>query len=394
MLINFFFDVKKAKIPATIREFLMLLEAMDKRLVMYNIDDFYYLSRSALVKDEKYFDRYDRVFGTFFKGVEDITAALFGGDIPEEWLQLQAEKLFSEEDKAAIEAMGGWEKLMEELRKRLEEQKERHQGGNRWIGTAGTSPFGTGGYNPEGVAIGQRRRRQGRALKVWDRRDYKNYDDNVQIGIRNIQLALRRLREFARMGEDDELDLDETIRNTAHNGGLLDIVMRPERRNRVKVLMFFDVGGSMDDHIRVCEELFSAARTEFKHLEYYYFHNFTYEYMWRDNRRRHEQRTPTWDVINTYPKDYKVILVGDAFMSPYEITYKGGSVEHWNEEPGLLWAQRMLDQWPNAIWLNPRPETRWEHTPSTMIVREVMANRMFPLSIDGLDRGLRVLTAA
>ncbi len=394
MLINFFFDVKKAKIPATIREFLMLVEAMDKRLVMYNIDDFYYLSRAALVKDEKYFDRYDRVFGTFFKGIEDMTTALFDGDIPEEWLLLQAEKLFSEEDKAAIEAMGGWEKLMEELRKRLEEQKERHQGGNRWIGTAGTSPFGTGGYNPEGVAIGQRRRRQGRALKVWDRRDYKNYDDNVQIGIRNIQLALRRLREFARVGEDDELDLDETIRNTAHNAGLLDIVMRPERRNRVKVLMFFDVGGSMDDHIRVCEELFSAARTEFKHLEYYYFHNFTYEFMWRDNRRRHEQRTPTWDVINTYPADYKVIFVGDAFMSPYEITYKGGSVEHWNEEPGLLWAQRMLDQWPNAIWLNPRPETRWEHTPSTMIVKEVMANRMFPLSIDGLDRGLRLLTAA
>ena len=394
MLINFFFDVKKAKIPATIREFLMLIEAMDRRLVMYNIDDFYYLSRAALVKDEKYFDRYDRVFGTFFKGVEDITATLFGDEIPEEWLLLQAEKYFSEEDKAAIEAMGGWEKLMEELRKRLEEQKERHQGGNRWIGTAGTSPYGTGGYNPEGVAIGQRRRRQGRALKVWDKREYKNYDDHVQIGIRNIQLALRRLREFARVGEDDELDLDETIRSTAHNGGLLDIVMRPERRNRVKVLMFFDVGGSMDDHIRVCEELFSAARTEFKHLEYYYFHNFTYEYMWRDNRRRHEQRTLTWDVINTYPKDYKVIFVGDAFMSPYEITYKGGSVEHWNEEPGLLWAQRMLDQWPNSIWLNPRPETRWDHTPSTMIVKEVMANRMFPLSIDGLDRGLRVLTAA
>jgi len=394
MLIDFFFNVKKAKIPATIREFLMLLEAMNKRLVMYNIDDFYYLSRAALVKDEKYFDRYDRVFGTFFKGIEDITQALFGGDIPEEWLAMQAERLFSEEDKAAIEAMGGWEKLMEALRKRLEEQKERHRGGNRWIGTGGTSPFGTGGYNPEGVAIGQRRRRHGRALKVWDRREYRNYDDSVQIGIRNIQLALRRLREFARVGEDDELDLDETIHSTAHNGGLLDIVMRPERRNRVKVLMFFDVGGSMDDHIRVCEELFSAARTEFKHLEYYYFHNFVYEYMWKDNRRRHEQRTTTWDVINTYPRDYKVIFVGDAFMSPYEITYKGGSVEHWNEEPGLLWAQRMIDQWPNAIWLNPRPETRWEHTPSTTIVTEVMANRLFPLSIDGLNRGLRVLTAA
>jgi uncharacterized protein with von Willebrand factor type A (vWA) domain len=393
VFVDFFFQLRQASVPVTIREYLMMLEALSKGAGDHDVDGFYHLARAAMVKDEKYYDAYDKVFDNFFSGAMHDTDDLFSKVIPEDWLRALAERTFDPEELAKLEKMS-FEELMEELAKRLQEQRGRHQGGNRWIGTAGTSPYGTGGYNPEGVAIGQRRRRQGRALKVWDKRDYKNYDDHVQIGIRNIQLALRRLREFARVGEDDELDLDETIRSTAHNGGLLDIIMRPERRNRVKVLMFFDVGGSMDDHIRVCEELFSAARTEFKHLEYYYFHNFTYEYMWRDNRRRHEQRTPTWDVINTYPKDYKVIFVGDAFMSPYEITYKGGSVEHWNEEPGLLWAQRMLDQWPNAIWLNPRPETRWEHTPSTMIVREVMANRMFPLSIDGLDRGLRVLTAA
>jgi uncharacterized protein len=391
MFVDFFYKVKQAKIPATIREYLMLLEAMDKRLVTYDIDDFYYLSRAALVKDEKYFDRYDRVFGEFFKGVQDLTQGLFGDDIPDEWLRKQAELLLSDEDKKYIESLGGWEKVMEELRKRLEEQKGEHHGGNKWIGTGGTSPFGTGGYNPEGVAIGQRRRRQGRALKVWDKREYKNYDDSLSIGIRNIQLALRRLREFARTGLEEELDLDETIRSTAKNAGLLDIVMRPERRNRVKVLMFFDVGGSMDDHIRVCEELFSAARTEFKHLDFYYFHNCIYEGLWKDNRRRHEQKSPTWEVINTYPTDYKVIFVGDAFMSPYEVTYKGGSVEHWNEEPGALWLTRMLDHWPSAIWLNPRPEARWEHTPSTMIIKEIMTNRMYPLSIDGLERGLRVL---
>jgi len=391
MFIDFFYQVKAAKIPATIREWLMLVEAMQKNLVMYAIDDFYYLSRACLVKDEKYFDRYDRVFGQFFKGVEDVTQALFGEDIPDEWLAKQAELLLSDEDKAKIEAMGGWEKVMEELRKRLEEQKGEHHGGNKWIGTGGTSPFGTGGYNPEGVAIGQKKRRQGKALKVWDKREYKNYDDSLQLGIRNIQIALRRLREFARTGVEDEFDLESTIDNTAKNAGLLDIVMRPERTNRVKLLMFFDVGGSMDDHIRVCEELFSATRTEFKHLEYYYFHNCIYEYLWKDNRRRHDVRHSTYDVINTYQTDYKVIFVGDAFMSPYEITYKGGSVEHWNEEPGAVWLQRMLDHWPNAIWLNPRPETRWDHTPSTQVIKELMVNRMYPLSIDGLDRGLRAL---
>ena len=391
MLIDFFYQVKAAKIPATIREYLMLLEAMQKRVVVFGIDEFYYLSRAALVKDEKFYDRFDRVFGAYFKGVEDLTQHMFGQDIPEEWLRQQMERLFSDEDKALIESLGGWEKVMEELKKRLEEQKARHQGGNKWIGTGGTSPFGTGGYNPEGVAIGQKRRRQGRALKVWENREYKNYDDSLQIGIRNIQVALRRLREFARQGEPEELDLDETIRSTAHNGGLLDIVMRPERRNRVKVVMFFDVGGSMDDHIRICEELFSAARLEFKHLDFYYFHNCVYESLWKDNRRRQNERTPTWEVINTFGPDYKAIFVGDAFMSPYEVTYKGGSVEHWNEEPGAVWLTRMLDHWPHAIWLNPRPEQRWEHTPSTMILKELMTNRMYPLTLEGLDRGLRAL---
>lgn len=391
MFIDFFFQVKAAKIPATIREWLMLVEAMQKNLVMYNIDDFYYLSRACLVKDEKYFDRYDRVFGQYFKGVEDITQSLFGEDIPDEWLAKQAELLLSDEDKAKIEALGGWEKVMEELKKRLEEQKGEHSGGNKWIGTGGTSPFGTGGYNPEGVAIGQKKRRQGKALKVWDKREYKNYDDSLQLGIRNVQIALRRLREFARTGAEEEFDLETTIDRTAKNAGLLDIVMRPERTNRVKVLMFFDVGGSMDDHIRVCEELFSAARTEFKHLDFYYFHNCVYEYLWKDNRRRHDVRQSTWDVINTYQTEYKVIFVGDAFMSPYEITYKGGSVEHWNEEPGAVWLQRMLDHWPDAIWLNPRPETRWDHTPSTQVIKELMVNRMYPLSIEGIDRGLKAL---
>ena len=391
MFIDFFFKVKQAKIPATIREWLMMIEAMKKNVVMYNIDDFYYLSRACLVKDEKYFDRFDRVFGAYFKGVEDITQGLFGADVPDEWLAKQAELLLSDEDKAKIEALGGWEKVMEELKKRLEEQKGEHSGGSKWIGTGGTSPFGTGGYNPEGVAIGQKKRRQGKALKVWDQREYKNYDDSLQLGIRNVQIALRRLREFARTGVEDEFDLDATIDKTAKNAGLLDIVMRPERTNRVKVLMFFDVGGSMDDHIRVCEELFSASRNEFKHLDFYYFHNCIYEYLWKDNRRRHDVRASTYDVINKYQTEYKVIFVGDAFMSPYEITYKGGSVEHWNEEAGATWLQRMLDQWPDAIWLNPRPETRWDHTPSTQVIKELMLNRMYPLSVDGLDRGLKAL---
>lgn len=393
MLIDFFFRVKQAKIPATIREYLMLLEAMDKRLVTYGIDDFYYLSRACLVKDEKYFDRFDRVFGEFFKGIDEVSKGLFpDAEIPEEWLRRQAELLLSDEDKARIEALGGWEKLMEELKKRLEEQKERHQGGNKWIGTGGTSPFGTDGYNPEGVAIGQRRRRRGRALKVWEQREYKNYDDSLQLGIRNVQIALRRLREFARMGEADELDLDETINRTANNAGLLDIVMRPERRNRVKVLMFLDVGGSMDDHIRVCEELFSASRLEFKNLEFFYFHNCIYEALWKDNHRRQTEKTPTFEVINTFPSDYKVIFVGDAFMSPYEITYKGGSVEHWNEEPGALWMQRFVNFYEKVVWINPTPQETWEYSTSVGMTRGLVNDQMYPLTIRGLEEGMNYLS--
>jgi uncharacterized protein len=390
MLIDFFFKVRSAKIPATIREYLGLLEAMQARLVTSSLDDFYFLARLAMVKDEKYYDRYDRCFGEFFKGIDSLADGLFS-EIPDEWLRKQAELFMSEEDRKLIESLGGWENVLKELRRRLEEQKERHEGGNKWIGTAGTSPFGNSGENPEGVSIGQRRRRRGRALKVWEQREYKNYDDSVQLGIRNIQIALRRLREFARFGLEEELDLDATIHSTAHNGGLLDIVMRPERTNRVKVLMFYDVGGSMDDHIRICEEMFSAARTEFKHLEYFYFHNCVYEALWKDNKRRHTEKTSTWDVINTFGPDYKVIFVGDAFMSPYEVTYPGGSVEHWNEEAGAVWMQRMLNHWQHAIWLNPRPEQRWEHTPSTQILKELMTQRMYPLSVEGIDRGLKTL---
>ena len=390
MLIDFFFKVRSAKIPATIREYLSLLEAMQARLVTSSLDEFYFLARLAMVKDEKYFDRYDRAFGEYFKGIDSLADGLFA-EIPDEWLRKQAELFMSEEDRKLIESLGGWENVLKELRRRLEEQKERHEGGSKWIGTGGTSPFGNSGENPEGVSIGQRRRRRGRALKVWEQREYKNYDDSVQLGIRNVQIALRRLREFARMGAEDELDLDATIHSTAHNAGLLDIVMRPERTNRVKVLMFYDVGGSMDDHIRVCEELFSASRTEFKHLEYFYFHNCVYESVWKDNKRRHTEKTSTWDVINTFGPDYKAIFVGDAFMSPYEVTYPGGSVEHWNEESGAVWMQRILNHWQSAIWLNPRPEQRWEHTPSTQILKELVTHRMYPLSVEGLDRGLKTL---
>jgi uncharacterized protein with von Willebrand factor type A (vWA) domain len=328
------------------------------------------------VKDERHFDRFDRVFSEHFEGVESLFAGL-DGEIPEEWLRKQAERTLSEEEKDRIEALGGWDKLMETLKKRLEEQKKRHQGGNKMIGTAGTSPFGAYGYNPEGVRIGQDESRHRRAVKVWDRREYRNLDDTVELGTRNIKLALRRLREFAREGALEELDLEDTIRATA--------------RNAVKVLLFLDVGGSMNDHVRLCEELFSAARAEFRHLEYHYFHNFVYESVWKDNRRRHSQRIPLLDVLRTYGRDHKLIFVGDATMSPYEILYPGGSVEHWNEEPGAEWLRRMLAAWPSAVWLNPEPVRRWEHTPSIGIVRELMEDRMFPLTLEGLDRAMRTL---
>jgi len=355
------------------------------------VEDFYFLARASLVKDERHFDRFDRVFAEHFQGVESLFAALTGDALPQEWLRRQAERSLSEEEKARIEALGGWDKLLETLRKRLEEQKKRHQGGNKMIGTAGTSPFGAWGYNPEGVRIGQDESRHRRAVKVWDRREYRNLDDTVELGTRNIKLALRRLREFAREGAHQELDLDDTIRATARNAGYLDVKMVPERHNAVKVLLFLDVGGSMNDHVRLCEELFSAARAEFRHLEYHYFHNFVYESVWKDNRRRHAQRISTVEVLRTYGRDHKLILVGDATMSPYEILQPGGSVEHWNEEPGAVWMKRLLAAWPHAAWLNPEPVRRWEHTPSIAITRELMEERMYPLTLEGLDRAMRAL---
>jgi uncharacterized protein with von Willebrand factor type A (vWA) domain len=389
MFINFFLELKKAKLPVSMREYLGMLEGIREGVVRFSIDDFYYFSRAALVKDERNLDKFDRVFGTVFKGLETVEDAV-KQEIPEEWLRKLAELFLTEEEKAKIESLGGWEKLMETLKKRFEEQKGRHQGGSKWIGTAGTSPFGAYGYNPEGVRIGQEGSRNRRAVKVWDKREYKNLDDNVQLGIRNIKLALRRLRQFAREGAEVELDLPDTIRATAKQGWL-DIKMVPERHNKVKVLILFDIGGSMDDHIRTCEELFSAVKTEFKHLEYYYFHNCLYESVWKDNRRRHNERIPTTQVINTYKRDYKVIYVGDASMSPYEIVYPGGSVEHWNEEAGQVWMGRMLDQFEHSIWLNPVPERHWEYTPSIKMLKQIMAERMFPLTLDGLDKAMKEL---
>jgi uncharacterized protein with von Willebrand factor type A (vWA) domain len=390
MLIEFFLRLKDGGVPVSIKEFLMLVEGLDKRVIFGSMDDFYYLARTCLVKDEKYFDRFDRMFGAYFRGITDVEG--IAAMIPEEWLKKLVEKNLSEEDKKLIEALGGWEQLMETLKKRLEEQKGRHQGGSKWIGTAGTSPFGAYGYNPEGVRIGQHESRHRRAVKVWDQREFKNLDDSVEIGTRNIKVALRRLRRFARTGAPEELDLDDTIRSTARNAGWLDLKMVPERHNAVKVLLFFDVGGSMDDHIRVCEQLFSAARLEFKHLEYFYFHNFLYERVWKDNRRRATERLATLDVLHTYPHDYKVIFVGDATMSPYEIVYPGGSVEHTNDEAGAAWLQRMLAVYHNAIWLNPQPEAVWEYHESIRMTRELMGERMFPLTLAGLDSGMRLLS--
>ena len=391
MLIRFFFMLREGGVKVSITEFLTLLEVLEKRLADYSVDQFYYLSRACLVKDEAQFDRFDRVFSAHFKGIQE----LFGdavADIPEEWLRRQFERLLSDEEKAKIESLGGWEQLMETLRKRLEEQKERHEGGSKWIGTGGTSPFGAYGYNPEGIRIGQEGSRHRRAVKVWDKREFRNLDDSVELGTRNLKVALRRLRRFAREGAADELDLPDTIESTARNAGLLDIKMVPERHNAVKVLLFLDVGGSMDDHVRVCEELFSAARGEFKHLEYFYFHNCVYEGVWKDNRRRHTDRTPLMDVLHKYASDYKLILVGDATMSPYEIHYPGGSVEHWNEEAGSTWMKRLLDTYPKAIWLNPEPVQRWEYTPSIRMMSEIMEERMYPLTVKGLEEGMKKLS--
>ena len=390
MLIPFFYLLRDGGMKTSITELLTLLEAMKRGVAGQSVDDFYYLSRACLVKDESQLDRFDRIFAVYFKGVKDSIADLTS-DIPDDWLRRQAELLLSEEERAQIEALGGFEELMKALQERLEEQDERHEGGSKWIGTAGTSPFGAYGYNPEGVRIGQQGSRNRSAVKVWDRREYRNLDDSVELGTRNIKVALRRLRKFAREGAADQLDLEDTIDKTARNAGLLDIRMVPERHNAVKVLLCLDIGGSMDDHVRVCEELFSATRSEFKHLEYFYFHNFVYESMWKDNRRRHAERIPTIDITHKYGSDYKLIFVGDATMSPYEIVYAGGSVEHWNEEPGAVWIKRLLNAYSKAIWLNPEPRHRWDYTPSLKLTRDIMNGRMFPLTIAGLDDGIKAL---
>ena len=391
MLFGFFQTLRIAGLKPGLGEFLALLEALQKHVVIFNIDEFYILARTILVKDESHYDRYDRAFAAYFKGVEQVFAG-FEQAIPEEWLRAEMLKLLSDEEKAKIAALGGFEQLMETLRQRLEEQKDRHQGGNKWVGTGGTSPFGNSGYNPEGVRIGGEGGGK-RGVKVWEKREYRNLDDQVEIGTRNIKVALRKLRRFAREGAPDELDLDGTIESTARNAGWLDLKMQPERHNAVKLLLFLDVGGSMDPHVKVCEELFSACKTEFKHLEYYYFHNFIYESVWKDNRRRHGERIPTFDLLNKFTPDYKVIFVGDATMSPYEIVHPGGSVEHWNEEAGAVWFRRITAAFPRTVWLNPEAQDRWQYTPSIQATQELLdGERMFPLTLDGLSRAIRRLS--
>ncbi len=390
MFLTFFTALKAAQVPVTLREYLDLMNALERDLADKKIEDFYHLSRALLVKDERHLDRFDRVFGATFKGLESLLEAMEKSDIPAEWLKKLAEKYLSDDEKKQLEVMG-WEKLMETLRKRLEEQRGRHQGGSKWIGTAGTSPFGAYGYHPEGVRIGQDKNRNNRAVKVWDKRQFKDLDGEVELGTRNIKIALRRLRRFARTGAPDELDLDNTIRGTAEKGWL-DVRMRPERRNAVKALLFFDIGGSMDWHIKLVEELFSAARAEFKRMEHFYFHNCLYDFVWKDNARRYSERTTTWDVLRTYPHDYKVIFVGDASMSPYEITQPGGSVEYNNEEPGAVWLERVKRAFPHMVWLNPAPREQWIYTQSITMIERALEGRMFPLTLDGLEGAMRELT--
>jgi len=389
MFVSFFQALKSAGVPVTLREYLTLMEAMDADLAGRRVEDFYYLARTALIKDERNLDKFDRVFGHVFKGLDLVQDALVA-EIPSEWLKKLAEKYLTEEEKKLVEAMGGLDKLLETLRERLKAQKGRHQGGSKWIGTAGTSPFGAYGYNPEGVRIGQDESRHKRAVKVWDRREFRDLDGDVELGTRTIKVALRRLRKFARTGAPEELDLDGTIKGTAHKG-YLDILMRPERHNAVKVLLFFDIGGSMDWHIKATEELFSAARSEFKHMAHFYFHNCLYERVWTENRRRWQETTPTWDVLHTYGHDYKVIFVGDASMSPYEIAAPGGSVEHFNEEAGHVWIERVTRTWPACVWLNPVPEAEWGMTASIRMMQQLLGGRMYPLTLEGLDQAMREL---
>src|SRR5580658_5869797 len=390
MLVRFFFLLRSAGVPVSITELLTLLEALQRSLSDSSAERFYYLARTCLVKDDRWYDRFDRVFAAHFKGIEDVFAQL-ARELPADWLRKMAERNLTEAEKAAIEALGGWDKLMETLKKRLDEQQGRHQGGNKWIGTAGTSPFGAYGYNPEGVRIGQDKSRNRSAAKVWDRREFANLDDGVQLDTRNMKMALRRLRRFARRGLPTELALPDTIDATARSGGWLDIKMVPERHNIVKVLLLLDVGGSMNDHVRTCEQLFSAARSEFKHLEHYYFHNFTYEAVWRDNRRRFNEHVGTVEVMRTYGPDYKLIFVGDATMSPYEISQPGGSVEHWNAEAGSVWLQRLTKKYPKFAWINPQPQSRWGHVASIAMTREMLDGRMYPLTLRGLDDAIDAL---
>jgi len=390
MLIDFFLHLRHAKLPVSIKEYLLLLEAMREHVIGPSIDEFYHLSRAALVKDERNFDKFDKAFGAYFKGVQAIPG--IDVDLPMEWLKRQLQREFTAEEKAAIQAMGGLDKLLERLRELLEEQKERHEGGSKWIGTGGTSPFGNGGYNPEGIRIGGPSAGNRTAVKVWEQRAYRDYDDQLELGTRNIKVALRRLRKFAREGAEEELDLDDTIASTARNAGWLDIRMVPERHNTIKVLMLLDVGGTMDDHIRQTEELFSAAKSEFKHLEFYYFHNCVYDFLWKNNRRRHAERFDTWDIIRKYNPDYRLILVGDATMSPYEILQPGGSVEYNNEEAGAAWLRRLVERFPKFAWLNPEPEGVWEYRQSIAVIRQVMQNRMYPVTLQGLERAMRELS--
>jgi len=391
MLIDFFQKVRKAKVPVTLKELLDLMEALEKRLIFADVDEFYYLSRLCLVKDEKHFDKFDRAYGAYFEGIE-VLDDLFSQEIPEEWLRAEFEKSLSEDEKAQIDAMGGLEELMKAFKDRLENQKKKHQGGNRQIGTGGTSPFGANGYNPEGFRIGQKGGRHGRAVKVWEKRGYKDLDGDVTLGIRNIKVALRRLRKFARQGAAEELDLDDTIRSTARNAGFLDLKLVPERHNSIKVLLFFDIGGSMDPHIKVCEELFSAARIEFKHMENFYFHNFIYESVWKNNIRRINETTSLYDVLHKYSPDYKVIFVGDASMAPYEITQPGGSIEHWNEEAGAVWMQRLTDHFDKVIWINPLPVDYWGEGGSLGVTKQLLSDNMFPMTVEGLADGMRYLS--
>ena len=389
MLVNFFHGLRNGGVPVSIREYLDLLGALDRRLAFGDVDEFYYLSRAVLVKDEKYFDKFDRAFAAYFKDlqtIDDIIDVL----IPEEWLRKEFERFLSEEEKAKIESLGGLEKLIEEFKKRLAEQKDKHQGGNKWIGTGGTSPFGAQGYHPEGIRVGPNGGNR-RAVKVWEKREFRNLDDNVELGTRNIKVVLRRLRKFAREGAEEELDMPDTIRSTAKNAGFLDLRMVPERRNTVKVLLFFDVGGSMDPHVRTCEQLFSAARTEFKHMEYFYFHNFIYESVWKNNIRRHSEKIPLLDVMHKYPHDYKLIFVGDASMSPYEILQPGGSVEYWNEESGEQWMRRLCGTYAKLVWLNPVPQEHWDYTQSIDITRQLIEDRMFPMTIKGIEEAMGYL---